>query len=209
MYVPYTRVTWSGTIGPAATPVEEFSFGVSIEADGDWVTQSVVDAYWNAGAALFGDPASKICTAARLKQVKASVLDASGHLVGNAVLKTGDVPGASNSSPHPPQVAWAVSLGTGVRGPSRRGRFYLPLPTCALNNAGDLTVDTTTRDGAEAAVVTFLRAVKAAQAGSQIVVASNRGYNTNVTTVRLGRSLDTLRTRRRSMPELYDAGTVL
>jgi hypothetical protein len=43
--------------------------------------------------------------------------------------------------------------------------------------------------------------------GQRVVVVSSKGYNSEVTGVRVGRVLDTMRSRRRSLPETYDPVT--
>jgi len=43
--------------------------------------------------------------------------------------------------------------------------------------------------------------------GLQVVVASTKGFNTPVTGVRVGRVVDTMRSRRRQLPETFDPPT--
>lgn len=207
VYAPFTRITFSGDLGPPQAPVEHFSFGLSIDP-GPLVTDAVVAGAVAAANALFSRGTTEISSQCRLKRVKVSSIDAAGHLIGNSREVAVDTPGGSGSAIHPPQVAWVVSLGTGQRGASKRGRFFLPMPAVGLGT--DLEVPAVVRGDAEASVVTFLNDINAAfSSGHRVVIASRKGYNTPVTTVRMGRALDTLRSRRRSLSEQYDAGTAL
>jgi hypothetical protein len=207
-YAPFTRVTFSGDIGPTPGTVEHFSFGLSVQP-GPFVTQTEVDACWTAASGLFTRAATRISVWSQLTQVKVSSIGADGKLIGNAQVKTGSVAGANTGTEyHPPQVALVVGLDTGQRGPSKRGRLYLPMPVVSLEPA--MTMTDAQRDSISASVKTFLDGINTAfNSGSGICVASRKGFNTDVTGFRVGRVLDTMRSRRRSLNEGYEPPVLL
>jgi hypothetical protein len=105
-------------------------------------------------------------------------------------------------------VALAVSLNTNRRGASGRGRFYLPCPHLALGNDGLITAnDATSMRGSLQTLLNLLNNVSTTPQGDayQLVVASSKGFLSGVTHFRLGRAFDTMRSRRRSLPETYGA----
>lgn len=110
----------------------------------------------------------------------------------------------------PPQIALAVTLeGSNPRGPAGRGRFYLPVPAGALQTDGRLTE-------AYAAHAAHLSAAMIREAEAAIglqayivgaATAKGRGpARQQVAQVSVGRVLDTIRSRRTSLPEerVYD-----
>lgn len=113
-------------------------------------------------------------------------------------------PAATNglNSTHAPQVAAVATLLTGVtRGPSSKGRIYLPAPIAAVGDAG--TITPAVQDSMATAVKALIDAVNAVSAGRSVIVASGvgSGAERTVTRVEVGAVLDTMRSRRRSLPE--------
>lgn len=207
-FVPHTRVSLIGTLGDPANPPETWSCNLSFDV-GPFVTQTEADACFTAAAAWISRSTSKISQNAHLKMVKLSSLDTSGHLIGNPIIKTGDASGSDTTRIYPPQIAWVASLTTGQRGASKRGRVFLPLPTGVGVSADKFQVDDAPRVAAEGSFITMVNAMHASLGGGGLVVASRKGYNTTVTKVKFGRVLDTVRSRRRSLVEDYDAGSTL
>lgn len=117
-----------------------------------------------------------------------------------------DLPGASAAASAPPnQIALAISLTTGYsRGAAHRGRFYIPLPTVALDAAGVFAA-------ANAGIIsgtadTLLSSVNAVSPDWKMAVFSRKKYapaHRLVTGNLVGRVLDTQRRRRRSLVENY------
>lgn len=208
VFAVHTRITLSGVLGSASPAPEAFSFGVSMDniSFAPGVDSAPVKA---ACDAYFGAAGTRINAAATLSQIKIATIGVDGKYVGDPVVIPTLVSGATGVPPHPFQCSLAVSLGTGQRGRTKRGRFYLPLPSVPVS-AVDGTIQDFEQSGIEGTTVTFLRALRAAgtQGPGVIVIASRKGYNTPVTRVRVGRVIDTIRTRRRSLSEAYDAGTL-
>lgn len=202
-YVPHLLATFQGTLGTNTPAPEEFSFGVRfLPTIGN--SQAMADALRDLGDNLFQDADAHIHTAAQLAHVKCSNIDASGHVSGPVYRNdTEPTSGTSTAVLHPFQDSLVVSLRTGLRGPSHRGRFYLPLPALVVDPANGEYSDVT-RIAIEGAVHTFLAGFTSTAAiGGYVKVASRRGYLTQVTGFNIGRVLDTQRRRRRSLDEHY------
>jgi hypothetical protein len=206
-YQPHVRLTFSGTLGGGSPAPEIFSFGLSIDRASD-LSQTQNDNVAAAAVALFQNVAWHTNSWAVLKQVKSKAILASGHYAPGAPIITTVNQAASGSGVnHPPQVAMCVSLLSYARGP--RGRFYLPAPSDSVD-ATTLELNSGQQSSYLAAVTTFLDAVNTAAGGGPgnangLCIASGKGAGENaiVTTYRLGRALDTMRSRRRSLNENY------
>lgn len=186
--------------------VERFSFGVNFtEIGGPADAPSVVPpALLTALEAMWG--AQRVCpTWAAIDLVKLNLIGPDGKYVnqGDTVQHeyVTPVPGGVSGN-FPPQAAIAVTLRTAAnRGRASRGRFYLPA------SSGDMGTDgrylTLKSAAIQAAAATFLNAAEDALPNWRVAVLSNIGAGTvrPVTGVQVGRVIDTIRSRRRSMPE--------
>lgn len=209
VYAPHRKVTLAGTLGTA--PGEFFSFGFAMDESHFTLGQDQVAFEEIRGECIgfFTSPLSYIHPRAVLRQVKIAKIGADGRYVDGPIFddSLASPGGAGGATLHPFQVSLAVSLVTDRRGPSGKGRFYLPLPVAGVTDAGlvsgDITQDVALR------VATFLDAVAnrngADTAQPAVVVASTKGFLSPVRGVRVGRVLDTIRTRRRSLEEQYGA----
>lgn len=127
------------------------------------------------------------------------------------------VNGTATTANFAPQTALAVTLRTAVqRGLAARGRYFLPIPGYQLGSSGTLSEGD--RTFYATAATTFLDALNAAMAplagdggAARVVVASEVGSGAirPVTNVAVGGALDTIRSRRTSMPEQYFEGAPL
>ncbi len=206
-YAVHSRLTLSGTLGPAAMPVEAWSMNLSYARTAA-PTQALVDEVWTKCVTWFSGTTSGINPLAQLRQVKIALVGTDGKTVGNPAVHVGIASGGTNDVHSPPQIALAVSLGTGLRGSTHRGRFYLPMPT--VISTPDFTIQQNDHDAIETALGTWLDALQVSFGGAgSLVVASSKGFNTPVTGIRVGRVLDTIRTRRRSLKESYDTGRTI
>lgn len=116
------------------------------------------------------------------------------------------VAGAS-SSHQPPQVSLAVSTTTAVtRGRAHAGRWYLPLPGYLPDTDGRLA-SAASQDAADAAA-TFVGDLNDALTGWKAAVMSPLGATHRITGIRVGRVLDTLRSRRSAFVEDYQIASV-
>jgi hypothetical protein len=209
-YVPHTRVTFGGTFGPVATAVEQWSFRLNINRTASvGAPVEVANAMRDAWQTHLGNR----CRArVRLTQVKVAEIGADGKYGpnGNPGIWSGDIAATGGDNTLVPnQIALAISLTTDQRGPSSRGRFFLPLPVYAADPDGRL--DVASAGTIRAAAAAFLNAVNVAASNGtplaprKVGILSVRGTNPEVTGVRVGRVPDTMRSRRRSMLEEHTA----
>lgn len=209
------RVSAIGTLGPEGNPVEEFSYGLSVarqEGEGGAggtldlnddqaldIATSLID-YHRAG--VMGIHPSAI-----LRQVRiASILPSGKYARDPWVVPTGVVRGGGPEGNTLPQAALVVSLETARYGPTGKGRFFLPMPTFALEP--DYQISPADAQGVRDRTVQLINEINDEPGfdvlGLGVCIASSKGYNTRVTGVRVGRVIDTLRTRRRSLLEDYN-----
>lgn len=209
VFVPHVRVTAIGTLG-LPTPVEDFNFGFALgNPDG---SSRIDDSHFDDVAAsidaLFQRAATKIWSGAVLTEVKFARIGADGLYVADPYIVTTATPGSEQSLVPAGgfQLSLACSLTTATRGAKGRGRFYLPQPYIATQGDGlILDVD---RDGVANSVAQMITDIND-QVGvdstdDTVIVASSAGVNSRVTGVRVGRVLDTIRSRRRQLDESYD-----
>lgn len=210
---PFLRLVASGTL----FGIEQFSWSLSLVpdfADGppepgpDAVPQGVVDAV----AALH--TSARISQAARLTALKLNMIGENGRYLSQSETVWHDygAPGLAGGGGNyfPPQVALAVSLLTdSSRGRAHAGRFYLPTPAAGIEGDGRWGAGPATE--VAASVTTMLDAINGAVSGYTVGVASDIGTGTfrRCTGIRVGRTLDTIRSRRTSLPEAYVIGASL
>jgi hypothetical protein len=123
-------------------------------------------------------------------------------------------PAGTNPTVVPPQVALAITLRTEVeRGRAARGRFFSPLPARTLASDGVLGVSD--QDQYVSAATDFLTDLNEGLEDydtpgerPRVVVMSDAGEGMirPVRCVSVGRVLDTMRSRRASIPEIYRDG---
>lgn len=206
-YLPHRRLTMIGTMG--GNNDERFSFGLSLDEtffnlqpDQDMLEDMVVKTQ-----AFFSAPTTNIHSTAVLTMVKLAKIGADGKYLEDALFVDGltSAGGGSSTVLHPFQVALAVSLGSARRGPTGRGRFYLPLPALVVSTDG--TAGGGQLLEVQGSVKTWLEALGNREgidpSVPSVVIASTKGYVSPVTSVRIGRVLDTIRSRRRSLNEAY------
>lgn len=194
------------TQGTGAADVEEFSYSLSLSrppsgvALGSFVADMAADVvkfHQSAGAKISGN--------CRLREVKLASIGPDGRYTEDSATVLMDVNGGGPVLKYPPQVALAVSLGTGQRGPSKRGRFYIPGPGQALQDStfGLSDVEALGVVDATRALINDLNNQPGIDRinSPAVTVASTKGFNTDVTEVSCGRVFDTIRSRRRSLPE--------
>lgn len=204
-FAPHLRLTARGTL----YALEDFSFGVNMTAvgvDSAAFLDGNVDDLAADVSAFFARPATGIRSSAVLTEVKLASIGADGKYTRDPAIRDVNVPGAgAGNGLYPPQISLAVSLVTGQRGPRGKGRFYLPLPSVPLFDAGRMALPAVqaVRDSCK----TFLDALNNSPGTDlqdrRVCVASSFGENYEVTGVRVGRALDTIRSRREKLDEAY------
>ncbi len=209
VFAPHQRLTMIGTVGPSGAPVEIFSMGINLTGTAGAFTpaQQTLDDLTADCVAFFGSNGTRIGPWAQLRAVKLASIGPDGKYTADALMNevVPFKPGNAIGPVYPPQVALCVSLLTGRRGATGRGRFYLPAPVSEVDTQGLITaaeantIATSCRD--------FLNALgnqPGVDPGNlRPCVSSSKGYNTPVTGVRVGRVLDTIRSRRNALNESY------
>jgi hypothetical protein len=203
-FAVHRRLTFRGRFGTLVSPYEEWSFRVNmtvgISPPVDQV--ALLDAAQAAWTAQFR-PLMRPWAA--LTELKTAVIGPDGKYNGDPTIKAVNVLGTGqNATGSPAQVALGVSLNTALRGPRGRGRFFLPAPVHDPNGDTGLILGSDAQDVANRAAA-FVTALNAVSGAGDVCVASSFGMNTPVTSVRCGRVLDTIRSRRSSINEGYGA----
>lgn len=219
-FAPHIRMTALGRLGSGSG--ERFSYGLNID-NGANATPLLQpnQAVWNDFAedvrAFHANPLTRINPRAVLEEVKFARIGPDGKYTEDPVIvNVVDTPGGSDYAAGiplvTPQTALACSLMTGTRGPRGKGRFYIPMPTVNLES-DTLAMSDLERDIIQTQVATLITNL-GNQPGFEaldlrVVVASSFGANHFVTGVRVGRAIDTIRSRRRSISERYDPVTAV
>lgn len=205
---PFLRLVASGTLHD----VEQWSWGLSLvpsfnndpQNDApDAVPPAIVSAVQTFHSGTY------ISKAARLTTLKLNLIGPNGRYLneGETVVHDYGNPGVAGPGPNilfPPQIALAVSLLTArSRGLANKGRFYLPSPSIGVSDDGRIGANMA--EAVAGQVTTMLTAINDALPGFVVGVASDTrtGAFQPVTNVRVGRVLDTIRTRRSRLKEDY------
>lgn len=203
--VPHLRLVVSGTL----YATDRFSWGLSLMRDFNssaeapaTVPQGVIDAV----VAMHTNTGASIASNARLDLIKLNEIGTNGRYLnqGETVLHEFETPVAGPGGHfQAPQIALAVTLGTAKRrGRAHSGRFYLPVP-----GAGGSTgmIDAGRQATIAAGALDMINDLEAALPGWAVAVMSDVGTGTQerVTHVKVGRVLDTIRSRRNAFTEEY------
>jgi hypothetical protein len=210
--VPYAlhhRLTLAGGLGAAQGSTERWSFRLNLSRPPSAEALADIGADMSADAKLWVGAEAGICGLATLDSVKLARINELGQYSEDAFIdEFAPIPFFGPLAfEFPFQVALVVSLDTGQRGPSRRGRVYLPAPVVTLENDGQFQAAQALaiRDRFGAFLNNLNNAGGVDAGAPRVTIASIKGFNTDVTSCRVGRVLDTQRRRRRSLPEDYSA----
>jgi len=172
-------------------------------------SQAVCDTYAAAVHTFWGGQSTTAAQAV-LKTVKMNWLNTLGHYVFNSTSRvdyTDNAHGGGASIGYPNQVALAVTLGTAAgRGLAHQGRIFLPLPGYPVD-AGTGLIQLTTAQGIATVWGGFLDTLNGLDSNRRVTIFSGgtpktpTGAAHKVTKVEVGRVLDTMRSRRRSLVE--------
>jgi hypothetical protein len=210
-FVPHTRLTFGGRI-TTGTPAEQWVCSIALGGDNtDPVIVEPSAAEFTAIRAALQAWHVRVTTSTwvncYLDWAKLAQIGTDGRYVGNSRYSTANLGsgGSSSTNPHPSQIARVITFDSARKNPTGRGRIFSPCPAVGLFSDGLPNV-TATQDAATSAT-TLVNDLNAAVAGlTRVVVASSKGYNSAVTGVRVGRVLDTVRSRRAQLAELYVSG---
>lgn len=201
---PYTRLTARGSFGVTGNAYEIWSFGFAIGHGGDLLTTAEMDAVTNLITTRFPAGAGMLGTRTRLEEVAFAHVDAAGVQDQPTYRNLVNIVGGAAQGQRPSQVALAVSL----RGPAgvhpARGRFYLPGPQHSLD------VDTGLLDAAQVQATAnlwrgLIADIPVSTSDGVLAIDTKTGI-VPVTEVRVGRVLDTMRSRRNQVLEAYQVG---
>lgn len=208
--MPYPRAHQYLSISGTLFGIERWSIGLRLNnVAGSFpatqaAQQTLCDAYASAVGTWFAGQ-NAVGSAARLDLVKLNEITVLGKYARAWTNLKEIVPSVAGGgpAPFPPQIAMVLSLRTGAnRGGAARGRIFLPAPTAAMQSNGVMSAATQT--GTLATCKGLIDAVNGVDAGRVVVIASKvgTGVERSVTRIELGTVLDTMRSRRTSMPEL-------
>lgn len=229
MYKKHWRMTLTAALGGTGAQGLEMaqiniSLGKNVNDQSVWPQfLEPTDPVWTDLAddckAFWADPRTAISSLARLHSVKFAEIGEDGRYTTAPVIKDFTaVNGGGANIGTPWQAAVAVTLMTDNQLSRVKGRFYLPVPSINVGTDGLMTE--LERDGIEASAAEFLSNV-ANQPGIDVLdigpVIASQGRqsppappaNYTVTHVRVGRALDTIRSRRSHLDELPGDPTAL
>lgn len=200
-YEAHTRVVMNGTLGDQVAPFEIWSMGLALDGAGDFQTQQQADQIGTICQNYFSNGLAGIAPLARLREVAVSQVGVDGKQIGETLRVPMNVPGGGNASLVPAQIAYRVSIGSGLRGRSQRGGWYVPVPTFSPSSTTGQISEAAAGGACEAALA-FLLSFQGNLNG-RVCVPSGVAGNVPVNEVRVGRVLDTIRRRRNAIPEAY------
>jgi hypothetical protein len=197
----HTRVTFIGTFGAAASPVESWSFRLnfrppSLSSNLQAIAGHAADSWLSRLAPI--QPTNVI-----LRQVKCAQIGDDGKYVTDpGIVEPGQAGTQPGSLLYPPQVAVVVSLLTNTRGAKGRGRIFLPAPRHPIIG-NDCLLEVQAQDDIRTRAAGLMSDLNEIAGLGTVVVASSSGVLSDVTSIRVGRALDTMRSRRRNLGEAY------
>lgn len=219
MTVPtHTRITFSGVFGSTVSPVEIWSFNVHTGPLSATTAANAATVATAARTAWQTNWGPLLSTDITLTRTRVAVVDSNSRVAkdfdgsfkqGDNVTAGGGSVAMPAASRMPTQAALVISLRSARADATGKGRFFLPfqMPNYALQT--DFRLTSATADAVAAAAKAFLNGVASA-ASAPIVVASGggkagggTGYLSPVTSVRVGRVVDTMRSRRNAQLEAY------
>jgi hypothetical protein len=207
MAVAHCRIELQGTL---SSNRDIWSTSFSTTEQSDLVnTASLVNAAWLDAVWTHGTSNAIWPTVVSFAAVRASNINAAGHVTATYT-STENLPAfpVGTSNQVPPECAVVCSLVTATAGASHRGRMYLPpVDVAQLDQDGQL------QSGSAAniadAMKRFLDAVNdGLSLGNVAVFSRTLGVLTDVTQIRVGRTMDAQRRRRNKIPESYTNRTL-
>jgi hypothetical protein len=218
-YKPHLRVTMTGTIGDTSSPVEEFSFGFALNRPDTGGQRTLSDLQTIAQAANTFYPVTisgSLSHATRLTRIRVSDIAGNGktqrQLDGsyNHFDLTVSRDGGMGVVPAP-QTALVVGLYTPLNDLCGRGRMFLPMPGLPLIKESCQISDANAQMVADALAAFFdgVSDASASTGNGRLILASQgsvaRGIppeNRPITEIRVGKTYDTMRSRRAQIAEL-------
>lgn len=189
--------------GPVPNPAPPLDQTANIDLINEAQLKAAVGAFF--GTAMFSSHVW-------VREVRAYHIGPDGKTVGNPRWFdwTGtEVKGTGTSVVYPPQTALVVTTAAANRGNARYGRFYLPMINVPLEP--DLRIHVNQAVTIGAASTAYLKALSRAfvipnglpHPTPVNISMLGQGRQQPITRIRVGRVLDTVRTRRRQLEEAY------
>lgn len=200
--------SWSNSLRMAET--EETVF--ENDAAG-WDMQMYLDHYTGILQAHHADANAFVSDRCKLNFVKFNRVDVNGRYIDPTTFMNtfADVAGGRSGNVHPNQICLVISFGSAVsRGPASKGRLYSPMPAVAIETNGLMSVGNATdaRDRWKSLIEDLSDVPgldEASEPGAVIMSKAGTGTKTRrISSVRVGRVLDTQRRRRRNLAESYE-----
>jgi hypothetical protein len=212
-YKLHSLITFRGTLGAGAVTGEEWSIGIRV---GDPIAPvtglatndraQLIDAAFTTFIHSAGMNFSTHTAYTELRMYDIGV-DNNAVTAPFIVLHEREQ-GSSGSSVHPYQCSVVATFVAPGLGPGRRGRVFLPPQSTAIQNDG--TILDSVADAYATGVAGLLNTINTILAGDAIcVISSGKGAGSlkPINQVRVGHVIDTHRSRRRSLDELYASST--
>jgi hypothetical protein len=207
MAVTHCRIELQGTLS-TNRDIWSTSFSTAPQADPAACASDVRDAFlnevWNHGTSNAMWPQAVAFTA-----VKVSNYSSAGVVTATATDTTG-LPALPTGTANqiPPECSPVVSLLTAHAGGSYRGRMYLP-PLGANQLDADGQMSAGAAGNIADAMKRFFDAVNTTLVlGNVAVFSKTLGILTDVSTIKVGRTMDSQRRRRSAVPEAYTSRTL-
>jgi hypothetical protein len=211
MAVGHLRITALGSMG---TTVDTFSYGVNcwgpddVQPTTNSSNSALFTAIANAFSTFHGSAGGLISARALLKSVKFANIGINGKYLNDPWVVTFGTPVGGtvveSGTSVIPQAALAVTLTSGRRGPTGKGRFFVPMPVVSMGS--DFLISTANAATFQTRAQTLLNSINSAMSGaslaSRVAVVSSKGYASTVTGVQVGRLVDVIRSRRGQLYEL-------
>jgi hypothetical protein len=206
------RVTYSGVLGSQAAPIEQWSLSFNLDASGGvgdvftTATRTALTQSWANGIQNVM-PNDVWLTRSRIAAVVGGrvVKDSAGayqQLDNNDAFQGAGGPARSL----PASACLVASLMTARAGSTGRGRVFLPFPGFEVSSSDKLLGQAQAILVADAVKAT-VNGLNAVPGTGRVSVVSSRGYASPVTSIRVGRRPDVLRSRSKGQLERYEAMT--
>lgn len=212
----HLRITWSGVYGTAAAPLEQWSFSLSTGGSLTGLSEAGADAYAESMKDLWDawvkgrQNADVVLTKVRAASIDAGDAEHPGGLQFRNADGSfdgygkwdGELAGTHpGGTKYPTQCCVVVSLITARAGASGKGRLFLPVPAMALG--ADHRLSAADASSIRDDFKQLINAYNDLASDEPIAVVSTKGHVSEVTGVRVGRVIDTHRSRRTDMREDY------
>lgn len=206
VFPQHQRISFIGHLGTPSAPKEIWTFRLNMMGV-NTATKSPLDYLNAAKAAYIAHIKDNVMSSVQLTHIKFAHINPDGKYGAEPTVLDAPV-GTTNmvGSALPWQTALAVTLDTPRRGPTGKGRIFLPVPNVGSISLSDGSFDALKASTIASAVKGLVQALNDVDPNEgAVAIVSSKGYASPVTSVRCGRILDTIRTRRNDLVEAYSA----